>query len=141
MAKGLDLIFLVIATLVLTVLWYPIAAIGAVCYALFHDAEEAYSGDIATHVKVKLRDAGVDIDAIFAHDDEAPDYIRKIIKAADMMDAFIFIQPHGVGPRAADALTYNTIRWNEFAKSSPCSVVRKAAIEVYNKIMNRGEFL
>ena len=38
MAKGLDLIFLVIATLVLTVLWYPIAAIGAVCYALFHDA-------------------------------------------------------------------------------------------------------
>lgn len=110
-------------------------------HALFHDAEEAYSGDIATHVKVKLRGAGVDIDTIFAHDDEAPDYIRKIIKAADMMDAFIFIQHHGVGPRAADALTYNTIRWNEFTKSSPCSMVRKAAVEVYNKIMMRGEFL
>ncbi|MEI6092192.1 MAG: RDD family protein [bacterium] len=37
-AKGLDLIFLVIATLILTVLWYPLAAVGAVCYALFHDA-------------------------------------------------------------------------------------------------------
>ena len=110
-------------------------------YAIFHDSEEAYSGDIATHVKVKLKNAGVDINAIFARDDGAPDYIRQIIKAADMMDAYIFIQHHGIGPRAADALTYNIIRWNEFSKNSKCEVVRKASVAVYNKIMTRGEFL
>jgi uncharacterized RDD family membrane protein YckC len=38
MAKGLDLVILVICTLVLTVIWYPVAAVGAVAYALFHDA-------------------------------------------------------------------------------------------------------
>ena len=37
-AKGLDMILLVILALILTVVWYPIAVIGAVCYALFHDA-------------------------------------------------------------------------------------------------------
>ena len=38
MAKGLDLIILVICALILTLIWYPVAAVGAICYALFHDA-------------------------------------------------------------------------------------------------------
>lgn len=38
MAKGLDMILLVVFALILTVVWYPVAVLGAVCYALFHDA-------------------------------------------------------------------------------------------------------
>lgn len=38
MAKGLDLIILVVIALVLSVIWYPLGALGAVCYALLQDA-------------------------------------------------------------------------------------------------------
>ncbi len=37
MAKGLDLIILVVIALALSVIWYPLGAIGAICYALFQD--------------------------------------------------------------------------------------------------------
>jgi uncharacterized RDD family membrane protein YckC len=37
MAKGLDLIILVVIALALSVIWYPLGALGAICYALFQD--------------------------------------------------------------------------------------------------------
>jgi len=36
-AKGLDMIILVAIALILSVIWYPLGAIGAVLYALFQD--------------------------------------------------------------------------------------------------------
>jgi uncharacterized RDD family membrane protein YckC len=38
MAKGLDIILLVILTLIFSVVWYPLAVLVALSYALFHDA-------------------------------------------------------------------------------------------------------
>jgi len=38
MAKGLDMIILVVIALVFSVIWYPLGAIAAICYALFQDA-------------------------------------------------------------------------------------------------------
>lgn len=38
MAKGLDMIILVVIALVFSVIWYPLGAIAALCYALFQDA-------------------------------------------------------------------------------------------------------
>ncbi len=37
MAKGLDLIIMVVIALVFSVIWYPVGAICAVLYAFFHD--------------------------------------------------------------------------------------------------------
>ena len=37
MAKGLDMIIMVVIALVFSVIWYPIGAICAVLYAFFHD--------------------------------------------------------------------------------------------------------
>lgn len=37
MAKGLDTIILVVIMLITTVIWYPVAAVVAIAYALFHD--------------------------------------------------------------------------------------------------------
>ncbi|MFH1223285.1 MAG: RDD family protein [Pseudomonadota bacterium] len=37
MAKGLDLILIAVIALILSVLWYPVGALGAIAYAFFHD--------------------------------------------------------------------------------------------------------
>jgi len=37
MAKGLDVILITVIALVLSVLWYPLGALGAILYAFFHD--------------------------------------------------------------------------------------------------------
>jgi len=37
MAKGLDLIIIVVVALIFSVIWYPIGALCAVLYAFFHD--------------------------------------------------------------------------------------------------------
>ena len=37
MAKGLDVILIAVIALILSVLWYPLGALGAILYAFFHD--------------------------------------------------------------------------------------------------------
>ena len=110
-------------------------------HSLFHDAEEAYSGDIATHAKAKIQASGVDLEAIFGRGSDMPDYISQIIKIADKMDALLFIDAHGVGPRAADALTYNISKYFQFVEDTKHESLKNAAKVVFKNIKARGEFL
>lgn len=64
MAKGLDVILIVVIALVFSVVWYPIGAIAGILYAFFHDGlnDGASPGKVIIGLKVmKLPEESVHI--------------------------------------------------------------------------------
>ena len=76
-------------------------------YALIHDVREAYTGDIPTPTKEKMRKAGFDPDMIdpASEEDElpAPQFLRTVTKVADLVENAAFISEHGIGARGREA--------------------------------------
>lgn len=74
----------------------------AVCYyALIHDVAEAYTGDIPTPTKARMKKEGFDPDKMvgMAQESSVPIWIQKIIKAADLIENYVFISEHASGAR------------------------------------------
>lgn len=77
-------------------------------YALMHDVDEAETGDMPTPTKTALRNAGVDPNSLYPTQGSisAPDAAtQSIIKIADLLENYLFISQHGVGTRAAAAVS------------------------------------
>jgi 5'-deoxynucleotidase YfbR-like HD superfamily hydrolase len=111
-----------------------------VCYyALIHDIGEVYTGDIPTPTKVKMKQAGLDIntfDMDAVQENHAPAQIQRIIKAADLLDNYMFIEENAVGPRARDAIHELHGRLLKYSQEADESL-RHAIQTVYYSILGR----
>jgi hypothetical protein len=77
-------------------------------YALMHDVDEAETGDMPTPTKAALKKAGVDPNALYCTQGSIslPEpATQTIIKVADLLENYLFISQHGVGTRAAAAVS------------------------------------
>lgn len=111
-----------------------------VCYfALIHDIGEVYTGDIPTPTKMKMQKAGFDIntfDSDVAMEKRPPEAIRKIIKAADLIDNYVFIHDNAVGSRGKAAQKEVLGRLMDYAgRADP--VLGKAMLDVYSYVIGR----
>lgn len=78
--------------------------------AIVHDVGETRTGDIPTPTKKRLREAlGTSVDEVLGQfdstylDNEAPPWIKAVLKCADYLESMTFLQEHKVG-RHADAV-------------------------------------
>ena len=81
-------------------------SIEQVCYyALLHDIDEVFTGDLPTPTKEAMRKQGVEPNELFEGQEASkpPEHIKAIIKVADLIDNHIFISQHGAGVRARRA--------------------------------------
>lgn len=81
----------------------PISIYELCYYAVLHDIEEVYTGDIPTPTKVKMRELGFDPNEM--SDCPCPEVqptgmIRDIIKIADLIDNWFWIKNNGTGGRS-----------------------------------------
>jgi 5'-deoxynucleotidase YfbR-like HD superfamily hydrolase len=76
-------------------------------WAMIHDVAEAYTGDIPSPLKSKLRDRGVNIDAIdfelcpwLSFEEESmPKIVKVIVKLADSIEALSWVMAYGDGAK------------------------------------------
>lgn len=80
----------------------------SICYhAMLHDVDEVFTGDIPTPTKTAMRAAGVEPNKLFAgqgSNSVIPPHMKPLIKIADLIDNWHFINQHGVGDRARIAV-------------------------------------
>lgn len=112
-----------------------------VCYfALIHDVKEAYTGDIPTPTKTGMKVAGFDPDNYcedHASEQEPPSKVKEIIKAADLIENYIFISEHGTGTRARAAVAEVGGRLRSYLDGAS-EDLREAAIQTMQYITNRS---
>lgn len=110
-----------------------------VCYyALLHDIDEVFTGDLPTPTKMAIRAQGVEPNELFDGQGEKPipPHIKLIIKIADLIDNYIFISQHGAGTRAAGAASEVRGRLDEALDGAPPDLQR-AGREVLSYIEER----
>lgn len=76
----------------------------AMYWGMLHDADEAITGDIPSHVKRAVKDGGLDIDELSDFEKINPMY-RVLIKAADRIEGFMWLQEYRHGSHANWVLT------------------------------------
>jgi 5'-deoxynucleotidase YfbR-like HD superfamily hydrolase len=108
-------------------------------YALIHDVGEVYTGDIPTPTKAKMLQAGLDInnfdmDAVM--ENHPSEEIKSIIKAADLIDNYLFILEHGIGSRARSAQIEVFGRLIDYSSRVP-PILGKAMMDTLNYVMRR----
>lgn len=110
-----------------------------VCYyALLHDIDEVFTGDLPTPTKAAIRFQGVEPNELFEGQGEKqpPDHIKAIIKVADLIDNWFFISEHGAGVRARIAADEVRGRLDEAIRTAS-EDLRRAASEVLSYIEER----
>lgn len=108
-------------------------------YALIHDVKETYTGDLPTPTKTKLKEEGVDVDAIdfgFENELEPSIKIKSIIKAADLIENHLFIDEHGTGTRARVAAADVRGRLRRYLDGAS-EDLREAAVGTWGYIFGR----
>lgn len=85
----------------------------AAYYATIHDAEEAIIGDTATHVKAALKRQGADFDRM-TDVEKIPAEYEEIIKAADYIEAILWIECNAEGVHAQSVAQSIRRAFNEF---------------------------
>lgn len=98
-------------------------------YAIIHDIDEVYTGDLPTPTKAAIREKGVEPNSLFVGQNvekKPPDKIAKIIKMADLIDNYIFIRQYGVGDRANRAADEVGCRLNKAIRESDEDLKRAA---------------
>lgn len=111
-----------------------------VCYyALIHDVREVYTGDIPTPTKAKMKAMGFDPDGI---DPDCPDEaeptatVAQIVRAADLIDCYVFIAEHAVGTRGRGAISEVSGRLREYL-AGISEDMRRAAVETMSYVQQR----
>jgi len=110
------------------------------CYfAVIHDIKEVYTGDIPTPTKMKMRASGFDPDTfdpdIPEEKQPSPD-AASILKAADLIDNYVFIFGHGTGTRARTVAAEASRRLGEYLDAAHPDL-RQAAAATLDYVMER----
>lgn len=111
----------------------------SICYyAITHDVAEAYTGDIPTPTKTRMKKEGFNPDAMegMAQEEVASEHFQKIIKAADLIDNYVFIREHAVGARGRWAAKEVEGRLSRYL-SAASPELQAAASEVLGDILER----
>jgi len=80
--------------------------------ALEHDLDEVVFGDIPSPMKAKLMKDGIDVNKYVGNEMRELDMLQqKVLKTADLLDAYLFLKDHGVGSHATDVVNevYNRL--------------------------------
>lgn len=97
-------------------------------YAMVHDIEEVYTGDIPSSFKRQLRAECPEVAPLLDGLKSTPGEVRSIVKLADLLEAMYYIREFG-GSRLAEQvladITANFEREVQTSKASP-QVVAKA---------------
>lgn len=81
----------------------PFGAHSISYYAILHDIDEVFTGDIPTPTKTAMRAAGVEPNSLFTGQEAnspMPAEMKALLKIADLIDNWHFINQHGAGVRA-----------------------------------------
>lgn len=118
-----------------------VAFTQAVAYhAMMHDIDEVILGDTPTPTKIIMLECGFDINKVMPPEMPVPVGYKPIIKAADYIDALMYIRENGVG-RHADAVAVDIHKnYNVFFQSLDDDALRDAMRETLNDLRN-GEFV
>ena len=102
-------------------------------YAMVHDMEEIYTGDIPSGFKKRLRAECPAVTELLNGIYTAPDSIKAIVKLADYLEAMYYLREFG-GSRIADQvledITRNFHEECQTSKANPRVVARAQAIWV-----------
>lgn len=103
---------------------------AALEYAIVHDAEEVFTGDIPSSFKRVLRQHAPNVSTLLdGHHSYVPEEVKAIVKLADYLEAIYFLREFG-GSRLSQTVVLRDITTNflgscELSKA-PASVVQRA---------------
>lgn len=108
-------------------------------YAITHDLDEIYTGDIPSHTKKEMRRLGLRTEALEGLiTDDAPGMTWVIIKVADFLEALWYVEENGVGSHAKEVQS-----WVDAEFSTYLSALDKKLVDATMSIhltMRKGTF-
>lgn len=104
-------------------------------YALVHDIEEVYTGDIPSTFKRQLRAQCPEVSSLLDGANHCPDEVKAIVKLADYLEAIHYIREFG-GSRLAESVQAdilgNFVQACQTSKANPRVVAK--ALDMSSKI-------